>query len=153
MIVNTLQEFYCFFKKGKIILAIDYGSRKIGLALSDPNFTLSMPYKLLNDESEKNKVSQIINIINEKNVCAVVIGMPFNMDGTHSSQHPIIMKFTNKILGQINIPIFFQDERLTSKNANNFLKSFNIKRKDRNKFDDLTAASMILETILNGYSQ
>ncbi len=151
MIVKTLQEFYQFFQEGKLILAIDYGSKKIGLALSDPGHSIAMPYKLLDDILEKNKVNQIIKIIHEKNICAITLGMPVNMDGTASDQTIVIEKFANKILGQSNIPIFFQDERLTSKAANNFLKNFNLKRKDRNKIDDLTAASMILETVLNGY--
>jgi putative Holliday junction resolvase len=70
------------------------------------------------------------------------------MDGTKSEQTTIVEKFAEKLEKRTNLPIFFQDERLTSRAADNLLKSFGIKRKNRNESDDLTAASMILETTL-----
>ena len=71
------------------------------------------------------------------------------MDGTKSDQTIIVEKFAEKLEKRTNLPIFFQDERLTSRAADNLLKSFGIKRKNRNENDDLAAASMILETTLN----
>jgi len=148
MIIDTLQEFCTFFKLGQPLIGVDYGQKKIGLAISTPDHQMSMPLQLLTGDSEKKKLNEIAEIAKNKNACAIVIGIPFNMDGTKSEQTLIVEKFTEKLERRTHIPIFFQDERLTSRAADNLLKSFGIKRKDRNKNDDLTAASMILETTL-----
>lgn len=88
-------------------------------------------------------------MLQEKNISAIVIGLPINMDGTKSEQTILTEKFAEKLEKRSNLPIFLQDERLTSKAADNLLKGFGLKRKDRNNQDDLAAASLILETVLN----
>lgn len=148
MIIDTLQEFCTFFKSGQPLIGIDYGQKKIGLAISTPDHKISLPLQLLTGDSEKKKLNHIVELAKNKNICAIVVGLPLNMDGTKSDQTIIVEKFAEKLKKRINLPIFFQDERLTSKAANNLLKSFGIKRKNRNENDDLTAASMILETTL-----
>lgn len=148
MIIDTLQEFCTFFKLGQPLIGIDYGQKKIGLAISTPDHQMSMPLKLLIGDSEKKKLNEIADIAKNKQACAIVIGIPLNMNGTKSEQTLIVEKFTEKLERRTHLPIFFQDERLTSRAADNLLKSFGIKRKNRNENDDLTAASLILETTL-----
>lgn len=148
MIIDTLQEFCTFFKNKQPLIGIDYGQKKIGLAISTPDHQMSMPFQLLTSDSEKKKLNQIVETIKDKNICAIVIGLPLNMNGTKSDQTMIVEKFAKKLEKRTNLPIFFQDERITSRAADNLLKSFGIKRKNRNKNDDLTAASLILETTL-----
>ncbi|GAB4163137.1 MAG: Holliday junction resolvase RuvX [Rickettsiaceae bacterium] len=149
MITNSLQEFYQFFCKGRPIIAIDYGLKKVGLAISSPDHHLPMPFKLIISDSEKQKLAEITRILEEKMVCAIVIGWPINMDGTKSNQTIAVEQFAAKLEARTKLPIFFQDERLTSKAADNFLKDLGINRRQRNSRDDLAAASMILETTLD----
>lgn len=151
MIIETIQEFCTFFKERQPIISIDYGQKKIGLAISTPDHKMALPFQLICDDSEKKKLSQIIEIARDKNACAIVLGLPLNMNGTKSEQTIIVEKFAEKLEKRTNLPIFLQDERLTSKAADNLLKSFGIKRKIRNTNDDLTAASLILETTLKSY--
>ncbi len=153
MIINSPQEFCQFFHKGKPIVSIDYGFKKLGLAISTPDHHLPMPLKIIEHESDKKKITEIISILKEKNICAIVIGLPINMDGTKSDQTVTVENFANKLTKRTELPIFFQDERLTSKAANNLLKDFGLKRKNRNAIDDLAAASMILETTLNSVNK
>ena len=148
MIIDKLQEFCTFFKLGQPLIGVDYGQKKIGLAISTPDHQMSMPLQLLTGDSVKKKLNEIADIAKNKHACTIVIGIPFNMDGTKSEQTLIVEKFTEKLERRTHLPIFLQDERLTSRAADNLLKSFGIKRKNRNKNDDLTAASMILETTL-----
>ncbi len=148
MIINTLQEFYKFFQPNRPILSIDYGQKKIGLGISSPDHHLPMPLKIINGKSDKQKLQKIISIILEKNICAIVIGLPINMDGTKSEQTFIVEKFANQLQISSELPIFMQDERLTSKLASNLLKEIGLKRKERDSKDDLIAACMILETTL-----
>ena len=149
MIITTLQEFCKHFRKGKPVISIDYGTRKLGLAISSPDHHLPMPLKLIVVESDKRKLKELLEIIQEQSVCAIVIGLPLNMDGTKSTQTLLVEGSAAKLSNRNNLPIFMQDERLTSKLADNLLKSFGLKRKNRNAQDDLTAASMILETTLD----
>ena len=148
MIINTVQEFYKFFYKGRPIISIDYGQKKIGVAISDQNHNMAMPLCLIKVTSENQMLHQIIELIKERNICAVVLGIPINMDGSKSNQTLLTEKFAKKLSNRINTPIFLQDERLTSKAADSLLKSFDLKRKQRNEKDDAVAASMILETVL-----
>jgi putative Holliday junction resolvase len=152
VITSNLQEFYQLFQdsqNNKPILAIDYGQKKLGLAISDPNYMISMPLKTLNciDDSEKIKI--ILSFIDEYSACALVIGLPIMMDGTASNQALLVQNFTNYLSTKTDLPIYMQDERLTSRAANNLLKSLGLKRNKRNQQDDSIAAGMILETVLS----
>jgi putative Holliday junction resolvase len=149
MIIHTLQEFCKFFQSNKPILSLDYGTKKIGVAISTPDHKMALPFTILAGDSEKKKLHSITTLLQEKNICAIIIGLPINMDGTKSEQTMLTEKFAEKLEKRTNLPIFLQDERLTSKAANNLLKSFGLKRKDRNDQDDLAAASLILETVLS----
>ena len=93
MIIDTLQEFCTFFKERQPLISIDYGQKKIGLAISTPDHKMSLPLQLLSGDSEKKKLNQIAEIAKDKNACAIVIGLPFNMDGTKSDQTIIVEKF------------------------------------------------------------
>ncbi len=148
MIVNSLQVFLQFLKIGQRIMAIDYGTKKIGIAFSTCNHTIAMPFKVVNTSSIIIQLEYINIFLRDNNVCAIVVGMPINMDGTKNAQTTIVENFVQKLAKNTNLPIFLQDERLTSKAANNFLKIFSVKRKKRHKLDDLVSASMILETVL-----
>ena len=70
------------------------------------------------------------------------------MDGTSSSQAKIVTSFVNKLAKETNLPIYLQDERLTSRAADNMLKNMGFNRRQRNERDDMAAASLILETVL-----
>lgn len=149
MIINTLEKFCTYFNQAEPIIAIDYGQRKIGVAISIPGHMMSLPLCLIEERLEKKQLQQIKNIIEQKNIAAIIFGLPLNMNGTKNQQTIIVKEFASKLAKQTKLPIFLQDERLTSKAADNFLKNFGLKRKERNQLDDLTAASMILETVLD----
>ena len=148
MIINTLEEFCTFFKLNQPLIGVDYGQKKIGLAISTPDHKMCLPLCMLTGDSQKKKLNEIATIAKEKNACGIVIGLPLSMDGSKSEQTNIVEEFAEKLARRTNLPIFLQDERLTSKAADSLLKSFGLSRKDRNNQDDLTAASMILETTL-----
>lgn len=154
MIAPSLQEFYSKCQKGKPILAVDYGVKKVGIAISDPMHIMALPYTILRDvKSEAQKIEKIASLCCAENISGVVVGLPVNMDGTDSSQTKLVNIFAAKLSQKIDLPIYLQDERLTSRFADNFLKGFGLNRKQRNERDDLAAASMILETALERKSR
>lgn len=153
MIIKTIEEFSSFFNQGRSLMAIDYGKKKLGIAISTPDHKIAMPFKLIKEDNAKRKIDIIVDLIKGQNICAVVIGMPYHMDGSNSQQTLVVQKFIENLSNQIDLPIFLQDERLTTKAANAFLQNFRLNRKQRNAQDDLVAASMILETVLESASR
>ena len=148
MITNTLQELYRLLKKNHTIMAIDYGEKKVGIAISNPNHTIAMPIGIIRQHKEDGKIREILNIIQKHYVGGIILGLPVRMNGELDSGCIQVRKFAELLQSQSDLPIYFQDERLTSKEADNILKSFNIKRKVRNSIDDAISASLILETTL-----
>lgn len=148
MIINSLQEFCTYFTQERPLLGIDFGEKKVGFALSDPQKLLAMPLMLSTSSSDKQKIADIISLSKKHNVCGIVIGLPLNMDGTDSSRTTRVKSFVNMLSCESNLPIFLQDERMTSSAANSLLKESGMSRKDRAKIDDQVAASMILESTL-----
>ncbi|AFC69568.1 crossover junction endodeoxyribonuclease RuvA [Rickettsia amblyommatis] len=147
MIIKNLQEFYRLLIPNAPLIAIDYGSKKLGIALSNQERSIAMPLNTITEI--KIVITALLNIIEKYKVCGVIIGLPIDMSGAVTEQTNIVMKFAEELAKSINLPIYLQDERLTTKAANNFLKSLGVKRKDRNNNDDAVAASMILETVLD----
>ncbi|MDR0296397.1 MAG: Holliday junction resolvase RuvX [Rickettsia sp.] len=149
MIIATLQEFFQLLQANKPIIAIDYGTRKTGIAISNQEQTIAMPLKTIYETIEENKIKSILDLVATYSICGIVVGLPISMNGQSSEQTIIVLKFSTKLSFVTNLPIYLQDERFTSLAANNLLKSLRIKRRERNQKDDSVAASMILETTLD----
>lgn len=148
MIIANLFEFSQFLKTAKPIISIDYGQRKIGVAISNLEHTIAMPLRILRALTDLKQLKLILAIIQEYSAVAIVVGLPINMNGLASGQTQIVQKFAEHLQHLSALPIYLQDERLTSKAANNLLRSLGATRKDRDRQDDSFAASMILETTL-----
>ena len=140
MIIDTLEKFSKLLLPNKPIIAIDYGSQKTGIAISNPEHTIAMPIKTIHKMGEKEKIKEILALIETYSACAIVIGLPISMNGETSSQTIILLKFSEKLSAVTNLPIYLQDERLTSKVADSLLKSLGFNRKERNNKDDSIAA-------------
>lgn len=149
MITKTLQEFSQKLPINTAIIAIDYGEKKMGVAISNQERTIAMPITTIYQEKEEDKIRAILELAEKYHACGIVIGLPIAMDGHVNNQTKIILKFSEKLSFSTNLPIYLQDERLTSKAADKLLKSIGMKRKQRNQRDDVVAASMILETSLD----
>ncbi len=148
MITSNLLEFYQILKINQPIIAIDHGIKKLGIAISNNEKTIALPLVVMRHIEDKHKIQDIMDLILKYSATGIVIGLPINMNGTTSTQSIIVEKFARSLERLTDLPIFLQDERMSSKAADNFLKSFGVKRKNRNENDDAVAASMILETVL-----
>lgn len=130
-------------------LAIDYGSKRIGLALTDPLKIASFPFEvILNDDKFFIKLAEIIK---EKNVSRLVLGYPIKMDGTKGPAVEKVDLFYNMLKEHFgDLPIILQDERLTTAEAEKRLIEADYKRSQRRAVIDRNAAALILEKYLNG---
>lgn len=133
----------------KRILGIDYGDVRIGLALSDLMKIIASPFKVISNNGIDQSVDCISKIIRENEVDKVVIGLPVNMDGTEGERAVITRKFAEKIKNNNDVEIIFQDERLSSVEAEDILINANVSRENRKHIIDKLSATIILENYLH----
>ena len=128
-------------------LAIDYGIKYTGLAICDLMETIVSPLTVIQGQKELPK--EIVNIVKTENVEAIVLGLPLNMDGSVGIQAKLVFKFAEQLKEHLDIPIHYQDERLSSFSAEDKLASTEfIGGRKRKKRIDAIAAAEILETFL-----
>jgi putative Holliday junction resolvase len=132
-------------------LAIDYGLKRLGLALCDPSETIVSPLcQLTLDRGRMDKTfEQIIGIIHENQVDALVVGLPLNMDDSEGPQAKVTRQFAGQMAGKISIPIYMQDERLSSHAADEKLLDSGLTRKKKKNRRDMLAACDILQDFLD----
>jgi len=131
------------------LLAIDYGSKRIGLALSDPLMIFSYTYKTILNDS--NLWINLDLIIKEKQVTKIILGIPYQENGNLSSNAPVILKFKSDLFLRYNIEIIEWDERYTSERAReNIQQTVPGKKKRRDKgLVDQNSAQIMLQEYLN----
>ena len=129
------------------ILAIDYGSRRTGLAVCDPSQTICSPLAVL--DSTRDLIAQITEFIKTENAEAVVIGLPLNMDDSEGPQAKSVRAFAAELAKSIEIRIHFQDERLTSFAADEKLDMTDLSPAQKKQRRDAVAAADILQTFLD----
>ena len=127
-------------------LAIDYGDKRTGLAICDPQETVVSPLQVI--EGQKKLVEKIADVIETESAQAIVIGLPLNMDGSAGPRAKLVQQFADRLKNQVNVPIFLQDERLTSFAAEQKIAPAGLTRKKKKKRIDAIAAAQILEAFL-----
>ena len=132
------------------ILAIDYGSRRTGLAVCDPSQTICSPLAVL--DSTRDLIAQITEFIKIENAEAVAIGLPLNMDDSEGSQAKSVRAFAADLAKSIEIQIHFQDERLTSFVADEKLDMTDLSPAQKKQRRDAVAAADILQSFLDSFS-
>ena len=134
------------------ILGIDYGERRIGLALSDPLGIIAKPLTIIDRKKTADYISRISEIISEKKITSVVVGLPLNLKGHYSKQTEIVRAFINKLKSDLQIPILEIDERLSTVAAEKSLRAQDVKIGYEKGRVDETAAAIILQEYLDSES-
>jgi putative Holliday junction resolvase len=130
------------------ILAIDLGSKRVGLALSDPLRIIASPYKTLHFRSDKQLITEVMAIAEANAVETVVIGLPLNEDSTESEGSARSRSFAAK-LNRKGVDTVLWDERYTSRDAEESLRRCGLDRIRALAKIDSIAASYILEDYLS----
>ena len=129
-------------------LGIDLGSKRVGIALSDNLNIIASPLKTLTYDNQKDLLIQLSKLIDEFDVKTIVLGLPLNMNGKDSSQTKKIRDFKSSLL-TFNIPIIYEDERLSSVSAKKSMVIQNIKTGHNKSEIDMRAAAIILQQHLD----
>ena len=130
-------------------LAIDYGSKRVGLAISDPSKKIAKAYKTLSNDSVDALLSCIKNEIKINSVEKIILGLPIGMNGKNTYQTKLVLKFNDELKNYFSIPIVLEDERLTSLHAKKSLVFQGLKTTSNKENIDSTAAALLLQNYLN----
>ncbi len=131
-------------------LGLDLGSRTLGVSVSDKTGLIASNYKTIRHNEEYDKLlDEVVKLVNELEVEAIVLGFPKNMNNTIGPKGELSLEFKAKLEEKLSIPIYLQDERLSTKSATDMLIQGNVSRKNRKKVVDSVAATIILQTYLD----
>ena len=139
----------CYNKKVERYLCLDIGDKRIGIAVSDPFNSYSLPVETYNRKNLKTDLLKIETLVKEKCATALVCGLPVNFDGTPSIQTERARFFIERLKETINVEIFTVDERCTTVEAEEILISQGKSREERKSVVDALAAANILQGFLN----
>ena len=129
-----------------VILSVDYGDSRTGIAVCDSMETLAVPVTVLKSDSRTKLICEIKNLVQQHNANLVVVGLPKNMNGTEGPRAELCKEFASVLEQEINpVPVTMYDERSTTVIAHEFLSGNNVYGKKRKQVVDAVAATVILE--------
>jgi putative Holliday junction resolvase len=132
------------------ILALDHGTRRIGVAVSDELRIIAQPLEYIPAEPFTDFVQRLKEILRDKDVELILIGMPRNMDGSYGPAAQKVQEFIAALKHEISVPLKTLDERLTTVQAQRSLIQANVRRNQRKEKVDMTAAAILLQSYLDG---
>lgn len=135
------------------ILALDHGTKRIGVALSDELKMIAQPLEFILSEPFADFLARLKELIREKQVELIVVGMPRNMDGSYGPAALKVQDFVAVLKTAVPIPIQTLDERLTSVQANRFLIEGGVRREKRKEKVDKMAAAILLQSYLDSLNR
>lgn len=133
-------------------LALDHGTKRIGLAISDEMGIIAQPLEFLDAHPLQDFVKRLKEIVDSRKVEEILVGVPRNMNGTYGPAAEKAREFVAVLKGALTIPIKTWDERLTSVQANRSLIEGGMRREKRKERVDQTAAAILLQSYLDSLS-
>jgi putative Holliday junction resolvase len=134
-------------EKGRIA-AVDYGTVRIGIAVSDPDRVLASPYENYTRRGEAKDAERFRRLVDEEKVVRFVVGLPVHLDGRESEKSREARRFAEWLEETTGVPTELFDERFTSVEAENYLLDVDMSRKRRKKRLDMLAAQVLLSAYL-----
>ena|SRR5437870_2609734 len=131
------------------ILALDHGTKRIGVALSDELKMIAQPLEFIAAEPFDGFLTRLRELVREKEVELILVGMPRNMNGSFGPAAFQVEEFVSELRSLVAVPIRTWDERLTSAQANRLLIEANVRRQKRKEKVDQMAAAILLQTYLD----
>jgi len=132
-----------------VILAVDYGEARTGLAVCDKNEVLATPLSPVVVKSTDMLIDTIIETAKQYKAELIVVGLPVNMDGSHGFRAEAVKEFAQLLKEKSGMPVEFWDERLTTMSASRLLNETDVKGKKRNMKLDSAAAALILQSFID----
>lgn len=134
------------------ILAIDYGSRRMGLAVTDPLGITAQGLETLERKNKRSDFARLERVIRLHEVQEIVLGYPLRLSGQEGTQSQKVSEFAEALREKFQLPVHLWDERLTSAEANRFLREAELSPRKRAQAVDRMAAVLILQSFLQARS-
>ena len=131
------------------VLAVDPGTRRVGLALSDPSGTIATPLPAEPAEPEASLPERLAAIAKEREAERIVVGLPRQLDGTRGPAAAAAERLASRLRKESGLPVDMEDERLTTASAERSLIEAGVRRERRKRVVDSVAAAILLQTYLD----
>jgi putative Holliday junction resolvase len=131
------------------MIAVDFGSKNIGIAVSDALGITVRPVETIRRSSLNKDLARLKFLIEDLEAEAVVVGLPLRLDGTVGEAAEKTLRFIERLRGEVELQVFTQDERLTSYEAEQMMREQGLNRAERRKRSDELAATIILQDYLS----
>jgi len=129
------------------VAAIDFGLKRIGVAMSDSNRKIALPVGVV--EGGKRALHNIKESLPLKEVDLILIGLPLELSGKRGPMAQMVEQFAKTVEDAFGIPVLLVDERLSSKGAEVQMREISLNRKSRSEKIDMVAATLLLQTYLD----
>jgi len=150
---TTVEQFAALLQGRGRLLGLDLGTKTIGLAISNSDWSISSAVKTIQRTKFTADVKEMLAFATAEKVEGLVLGMPLNMDGTEGPRAQSTRAFARNLAQHTNLPLIYWDERLSSYAAEQFMLEADLSRKKRAKSIDHMAASIILQGCIDRLSE
>ena len=124
------------------LLGIDYGEKRIGLAIADSKMKLAVPLEIIENKGEDFVLEKLNEIVNRESIEKIVVGMPISLSGKEEKQAEVVKQFVDWLKYNINVEVKTEDERLSTKMVESLAKDKKVEK-------DAVAAMIILQSYLD----
>jgi len=131
------------------VVAIDYGTRRMGMAVSDPDGSMALALPVFVRQGDEGDVDRMADRLREQGAERIVLGLPLNMDGTEGDSARQVRAFGTHLQARSGLAVEYVDERLTSEEAQDRLRGLPLSREKRRDHANTVAAQIILEAYLS----
>ncbi len=149
MIYQDLAELFAVLPTNRAICGLDLGEKTIGVAVSDLRKSVATPIEVIRRTKFTEDAAKLLTILAERNIAAVILGLPLNMDGSEGPRVQSTRAFARNLMRLSDLPIGFWDERLSTVAAERALLEADTSRKRRKEVIDQVAAGFILQGVLD----
>ena len=132
-----------------VIMSVDYGDSRTGIAACDKLQFLASPVSVIKEPFQPKLIQRIIELAKERKAEKFVVGLPLNMDGSEGPRADVVRAFVDLLKAETDLPIFYEDERMTTMEANRFLSATETFGKKRKEKVDALSAELILQSWLD----
>ena len=143
-------EFLLNILPKKRLLGIDHGTKTLGIAVSNSDWTIATAVSTIKRNKLKSDIKQLISIFDQYEITGLVMGWPLNMDGSVGPRCDSVRDFIISLMSIVDLPVLLQDERLSTMAVERPMINEDLSRKKRKLRKDYLAASWILQTALDG---
>ena len=149
MAIRNISELKSLIKRGDRLLGLDVGEKTIGLAIADATLSIATPLETIRRTKFTKDAEELFKVIEGRQVGALVVGLPLNMDGSEGPRCQSVRQFAANLLKKRDLEIAFWDERLSTAAVTRTLLEADASRKRRGEVVDKMAAGYILQGALD----